>query len=504
MTEPRTSLKDEQFPEVQKLALTGYDFDHALHLVLKVTDAGKAREFLRELLPAEQPLQEGKLTFTFSERGRERDHAINVGFTYRGLLALGLPETLGLPEVFEKELSAKAKAFLQGAAARAAGRLGDFGASAAERWEDKFRLDNPHVLLTIYAASPERVEEVWKSLHVLPGAQAGLAGWTSQSLQAQHLSGKDDRTVHFGFRDNISRPVIDCSLLAGKKPCHSAGELLLGYANDAKFDLWSKEQTPREVAEFVKNGSFAILRKVEQHEDRFAKHLRTMAERIEAKKMKDLPTGDELIEFLKAKVCGRWPNGSRVLPNETRAPARKTDKKLQEENEFTFIDDDPKGLGCPFGAHIRRTSPRGDPALPSRRRPLFRRGIPYGPRYPGYDDKKERGLVGLFFCASIEDQFEHIVSEWVEKSPMGPPRRGDAKDPLVGQHDGSETTLFHIPLPPAANPSSLSTEVRAERARGGIELDGFDEPFVTTHGTLYAFFPSRSALAALCLDRSPQ
>lgn len=89
---------------------------------------------------------------------------------------------------------------------------------------------------------------------------------------------------------------------------------------------------------------------------------------------------------------------------------------------------------------------------------------------------EERGLVGLFFCASLEDQFEHLLSEWVEKKPMGPPDRGRAKDPLIGHHDdpGAE---FHIPRP-GADPLVLT----------------FDQPFVRTRGTLYALFPSRTGL----------
>ena len=86
----------------------------------------------------------------------------------------------------------------------------------------------------------------------------------------------------------------------------------------------------------------------------------------------------------------------------------------------------------------------------------------------------QRGLIGLFFCSSIEDQFEHVMSEWVEKMPMGPPSRGNAKDPLVGNNDDRELT-FHIPVPNGP----------------GFSLDGF-APFVTTHGTLYALFPSRA------------
>jgi hypothetical protein len=51
-----------------------------------------------------------------------------------------------------------------------------------------------------------------------------------------------------------------------------------------------------------------------------------------------------------------------------------------------------------------------------------------------------------------------------ENKPMGPPNRGDAKDPLVGRHD--EHSVFRIP----------------REGKNDIELTGF-QPFVTTCGT---------------------
>ena len=37
-------VDDGEFPEVQKLALTGYDFDNVLHLVLRIRSTDKARQ----------------------------------------------------------------------------------------------------------------------------------------------------------------------------------------------------------------------------------------------------------------------------------------------------------------------------------------------------------------------------------------------------------------------------------------------------------------------------
>ena len=86
--------------------------------------------------------------------------------------------------------------------------------------------------------------------------------------------------------------------------------------------------------------------------------------------------------------------------------------------------------------------------------------------------------MGLFFCASLEDQFEHLLAEWGASNPMGPHNRGNAKDPMMGNQDPS--AVFDIPMP--------EDELR--------QLDGFTR-FVTTRGTLYAFFPGRAALTML-------
>ena len=68
--------------------------------------------------------------------------------------------------------------------------------------------------------------------------------------------------------------------------------------------------------------------------------------------------------------------------------------------------------------------------------------MPYGPKYCDGTKHEKRGLIGLFFCASIEDQFEVVMSEWIEKKPMGPRNLGNSKDPLVGHHD-DERVLSH-------------------------------------------------------------
>jgi hypothetical protein len=184
-------------------------------------------------------------------------------------------------------------------------------------------------------------------------------------------------------------------------------------------------------------------------------------------------------EWLRAKLVGRWDDGSVVRPGQEASPHDTC------QNAFTFKDD-PAGEGCPFGAHIRRMNPRADTVVPSRHRPLVRRGIPYGPKYDTSDPASKdtaRGLLGLFFCADIEAQFEHLLREWADLNPMGTPSKSQSKDPLIGNHADPQA-VFDVPMPGEAQCS----------------ITGF-RPFVKTLGTAYALFPGLHALKMLN-DRS--
>ncbi len=451
--------------EVQKLALWGYRSHCSLHLVLTVVDADRARAFIHAVL--------NDRLLTFGDGGANRDApGLNLGFTYRGLAALGLPVT------YLDALAARSPAFREGAASRAARRLGDTGASAAERWEPMFAADRAEVVISIH---DDRMGDVYAKAKALEGLVANaFDGWDNGRIEAAHLGpDRDDRRVHFGFRDNLSRQRIVDQLDLDEKERrkgfgdHLAGELLIGHDSDTGFDRWRVQGPVTDKARgFFANGSFAALRKIAQDEVAFADFL--MRAKASVVGQGASPLSDDQ---LKAKLCGRWPDGAVVRPWSTLA------QNETPEPDFAFVADpqgypiDPDGIGCPFGSHLRRTNPRDDPLAPPQLRTLFRRGMPYGAPYKGKPDNSERGLVGLFFCASLDEQFEVVMSEWVEGMPMSTKGRGRAKDPLIGHHDDPDAK-FHIPRDGAPD----------------LVIGGFDKPFVTTRGTLYALYPSLSAL----------
>ena len=112
-------------------------------------------------------------------------------------------------------------------------------------------------------------------------------------------------------------------------------------------------------------------------------------------------------------------------------------------NNFTYADD-PQGLKCPFGAHLRRMNPRDSMGFGSdltRIRRILRRGLPYGTwadENAPVDDS-ERGIVFMALNASITRQFEFVQQQWVNYgNDFG---LGEERDPVIGVGDAGTFTI---------------------------------------------------------------
>jgi deferrochelatase/peroxidase EfeB len=466
---------DADRADVQRLVAYGYDLERSRHFLLEVTDAGAARTFLGGLV-AGRFLAGGAVRNDDARVLGDQGYCpANVGFTFRGLQVLQL--AVPYLRVFQE----KSAAFSEGAYRRSARYLADTGASAAASWEPCYDHRRVHVLLSIHADGARALDDCTARLQGLAGAD-GLRGWYAGRLDGSHLtSAKQGRTAHFGFRDGIASPGIKGFHEEKRgRVLHEPGEFLLGYRNDRKFNPWllvnpwsrpnpwllPLNRAPG-LREFFRNGSFCAFRTIEQDE----RALVDFAERAAAQY-------NVRPEYVKAKLAGRWQDGRVVLPPEqdagASAGAQAATPSDEELNDFDFKKD-PDGLGCPFGAHIRRMNPRADRVVPFRRRPLIRRGMPYGRAYRDAPNET-RGLLGLFFCASLEDQFEFVLREWGNAKPMGPPNPGSAADPFSAGRQPPRA-VFDVPMP-------------------GEDTRPFDglQPFLTTRGTLYAFYPGLAAV----------
>jgi deferrochelatase/peroxidase EfeB len=504
---PSSQVKPTSTSDIQKLVTRGYNFNFSWHLILTVQDPLNARKFLRQLAD-DSWLVGADESWVDIEKRRKREQsmpcALSLGITFAGLQKLETDERL------LDVLRAKAAAFAQGAWHRAASKLGDVDGSAPDNWEDGFKPDASHLLLVLHANTKEALVKAEAFLKQMAGEKAFEKEWARH--EATHLTtDPKKRTVHFGMRDGLSNPEILPEPPEppgpGEKPDpvhnrHRLGEFVLGYENNAGvISPWrlaaerpessrvpAAEQS-RALADFFKNGSFAAFRKMQQHEAGFRTFVQKQATTLQGKhNLQDAEA------FIRAKLLGRWDDGQILQARDTMSSGP-TGPAATANFDFTG---DQAGHGCPFGSHIRRMNPRDDPVVPIRRRPILRRGMPYGKPYnrenykkndeEGYDykdDEENRGLIGLFFCASLEDQFEHLVGQWANDTPMGPNNRGNARDPLIGQNK-TNLHVYDVPLSDTA----------------ALALRGLT-PFVTTKGTLYAFFPSLSAVKQLTEPPAP-
>jgi deferrochelatase/peroxidase EfeB len=482
---PTSRVKPPLPGDIQKLVTSGYRAECSRHLILTVLHAALARQFLHQLrlgdwlVDANQPWD-----------GRAGRCALSLGITFAGLKKLELDDRL------LDVLRAKAPAFAQGAWARAKDQLGDVGNSTPGRWDASFGPDSAHLLLILHANDVTNLAAATDKLKRLAHEQAFATHWAAHD--GVHLgTGTVGRRVHFDMLDGLSKPTIlpeppgPEDLPNAARNSHRLGEFVLGYDNDDQINPWRlaaerpastrvpAEEQSRALAEFFKNGSFAAFRKMAQDEAGFRSFVRQQAQRLQGKQ-----TQAQAEAFIRAKLLGRWDDG-RVVQAKDTMDSGPTGPSVAAAFDFAG---DQTGLGCPFGAHIRRMNPRDDPVVPIRRRPILRRGMPYGEVYlrdDGQNDGQNRGLLGLFFCASLEHQFEHLVGQWANDTPMGPNNRGNARDPLIGHNDPARH-VYDIPL----------SDTTALALRGLT-------PFVTTKGTLYAFFPSLSAIKQLAEPPAP-
>jgi hypothetical protein len=203
-------------------------------------------------------------------------------------------------------------------------------------------------------------------------------------------------------------------------------------------------------------------------------------------------------------MVGRWSDGAPVARAPTFAdwqafqrqyPAASPESDhrgylAREEALAKFsYRDDPAGLACPLGSHMRRANTRDGMAPTGRegsvlnnRRRIIRRGLPYGQSPEGVSDADEHGVVMLIVCASLFRQFEFVQQQWINYGLDA--RSGNDTCPLVGNHSpGGEAgpkAKFVVPADPKSR-------------RPPFIVEGIPQ-FVEARGGEYFFVPSMTAL----------
>lgn len=432
--------------EIQGGIRQPYDANVGCLVLLQVLQAPAAREFLLQF----------KDSITADEGKTEHGIYYNIAFTAEGLRQLGAPQS---------ELQQFPKEFRDGMAARA-GLIGDVRSNHPDHWQLPQRnwpslpgaspsvqhasLDTVDIVIQLrkQVGNAEAYHEISEKHPLFPAiekldrdakAKGGL-----RILSVQPMYGRGGDREHFGFVDGISQPRVSPgeSPISGRHDI-AAGEIFLGHANDRG------DPAPKERSALRDNGTFLVIRKLEQN-------VALLDEFVEKKAAEEKWSK----ELVLAKMMGRSRDG---VP-QTTEPSKPGD------NDFDYKNDSD-GSACPFFAHIRRTNPR-DGKQPR----IMRRGMCYGPEYSkGETEHRERGLIFQAYNASIAEQFE-VMQRWISGGNSSG-SYSQQSDPFLGV--------------PEAGKSRILTTVNNYKV---VRFDLGQHQFVTLRWGLYLFVPSLNGL----------
>ncbi|HEX8526618.1 Dyp-type peroxidase [Allosphingosinicella sp.] len=520
---PRPDSKLET-NQIQSLVFGGLGFmkDGWCVLYNLPEDRERARAFMASIYPR----------IGFGDGRRLRHPAVlQVALGPRALERLGLPDECvkGFPPAFLEGMSTQGRARV----------LGDIGSNAPEHWE--WGKDPYDVALLIYgynagavASLDRRVREIAEENGMGDPHRVELARTKKPAIEP------------FGFVDGVSQPIIRGTYqsIRNSDPIHlvEPGEFIIGYPdnrgnlppepelapladpeNRLPVSEKSREfgntivEAPRSIG---RNGTFLVIRQLEQDVEGFWSYCRAEAERLKPR----LPVPyDVNSDYIAAKLVGRWCDGSSLVRNpyyrhsvDRKRLAHKDDREVGDlcgdpataqradedkdhgtsrpmtnpegqtpilpptepsvnvDNDFLYGVEDPQALRCPFGAHIRRANPRDslkpgsmDQVSISNRHRILRVGRLYEPK-----QGRSPGLMFMCLNGDIERQFEFIQQTWL----VTPSFHGlvGEQDPLTSNQDGSG---FVVPT-----------------LDGPIRLKPLPQ-FVKTLGGGYFFMPGRSLMA---------
>jgi Dyp-type peroxidase family len=503
--------------DIQGDILAGFRKDHVRLVFVQFADAAVAElkkwlaSFAAEVSTVRQVAGFNTVFRTMRDQmGREPDELSvlwrNISFTSQGLKKL-----IGPAEVAKFADAA----FRNGAEARSTviGDPSDGSAGDAMGWVIGSGQNVPDALVIIAADDKDDADAEAAKL------QANIASFIAcpAYVEKGQVRASDPGHEHFGYKDGISQPGV-----RGKKPDGSyftprfldrtdpsfvyyaapgqplvwPGEFLLNLekqkGNNTDPLDWRKMI---DAPEWATNGSYLVFRRLQQDVQAF----NDLVEQVHSTLIADAGFSKTPLELAGAMLVGRFKSGCPLMRSTTDNQALADD--VYAANNFVFSEDtptylipenptvrpdgfprataDPHGMRCPLGAHIRKVNPRdqetdfGDGYNNLQKR-ILRRGIPYGETDfdPMHPDRSDRGLLFMCYQASIVDQFEFLMQDWVNRSDHPEDQSGD--DPLLSTRSAR---VFN-----ACRPDTSMLPVNLRRA-----------PIMAT-GAAYLFVPPISAL----------
>ena len=521
MSVENASTRAPQAPEpaytdIQGLLVNGYRGYNYIRFLIFTIPAG-AEEHVRKLCGALIPGTPGSaVTVTAATRLLTGDvkpvYRLNLGITQSGLKKL-------LGDNYATVLTASSQLMsdfdLGAANPSIAGIVGDTGLNDPSGWWQSppgaWRLpgQSPQttsldLVFSLYATLSEERDTWTANLLDMIGQDSAVLAFQQDSDPLDPAG----QQIHFGYRDGISQPRIagfsETNPLLDDRPDVAAWHFIIKATSP---DPPAPTYTAHPL---LNNGSFAAFRMLYQDVKSFEDFIHQ--------------NGPEEAELIASRMCGRWRDGTPVEISPTRpqnhALLGRTLKGEYDLNNFDYVNpsahQEPKpapagnpdqGQACPYASHIRRTNPRDDDSVTGNNdfassRRILRRARPYGPPYDpasGESQAEQRGLIGFFICADLQQQFEFLMQTWVNQTPDSTLDNSPtdntpgltAWDPLFGpQQQGAAGAFAYCTGDPTV-PADYTT------------LPQPLPQLVITKGGLYVFIPSIGSLTHLANGTLP-
>jgi Dyp-type peroxidase family len=489
---PREPLLE--MSEIQGAVLPGFFKPHQMLIGLRIPKGPRAVGSFKALLKSmARDISTAALTLAdrraFRQRRKERKTPHPLGKEGTVLVGLALSSSCLLRLVPSSGLI-PSEAFHSGMVKRSA-LLGDSTDPNNEGYPENWFVGKPGFELdALIIIAGDHRHAVSDRAHALHAALEAAGADVLYREEGNVLPGKQRGHEHFGFDDGVSQPgirgisdatgeyiterhidpaEIPEALLYGYpgQDLVWPGEFVLGYPRSGPDPLLPGLPDPL-LPLWTRNGSFLVFRRLRQDVPLFWQTMRRKAEGLA--KLPGFTHMDQ--RRLASLLVGRWPSGAPV----NRSPGEDNPAPMANNN-FIFDSDtpslklkgggtapypslsakaDPVGATCPWAAHIRKLNTRDSASDMGGRESTFNRrllrvGIPFGESLykPEFDpealngemdkwlkkedpEKGNRGLLFLSIQASIEDQFEFLMSRWVNDAAR--PKLPGGNDMLIGQN----------------------------------------------------------------------
>ncbi|KAG6906066.1 hypothetical protein DXG01_016068 [Tephrocybe rancida] len=411
------------------------------------------------------------LTLTSQQHQPQDFVGLNVGFTPVGLLSMNLRMYDVKDASFSTGQYADSKALGDAGTTR--------GTSWSPDWDPEFKKSIDGVF--IITAFTETAADSF--VRRMEGEFSYSASMKKIVLVKCKLRpGDQAQNDHFGYRGGISNPQIQGAtfdipaqpeMRYPGSPVIPMGVIVTGYTGDPNKDT---------RASWTRDGAFMVTR-----------HLNLLVPEFEAFLLERGPkifahiSIQAAADHLGARLFGRWKDGTptELSPDGPDPRISGDDKRV---NNFTF-DQSAAQTRCPFAAHIRKSTPRGDVPATITTRFIRRQGISFGPEVTQEErntsaTSNSRGLHFVCYASSIVNTFKYQQCSRYNDT-MFPPNKDitPGMDPIVGQTGEEQEGDYRFMT--GADPSD------------GLRVIIFPEKFAVPRGGAYFFVPSISALRNL-------